>query len=115
METSLNNHMMQLALIGIEHHCHADALAIADWLECEQHAEAASMIRLCSLMGSGKYEEALALGKAAGWPSLTPWLALCELRLGLGVALEQRLLALSQSDEPALRQFADGLRQQVIE
>lgn len=113
MDISLNNQLAQLALIGIEHHCHAEARAIADWLDCEGQAEAACLIHLCSLMGSGKCDEALALGNAAGWPSLSPWLALCELRLGLGAALERRLLALTRGNDPVMQRFAEGIRQAV--
>lgn len=110
----MNASLTQLAMVGIEHHLHTEALLIANWLEqVEQQGEAACLIRLCSLMGTGQCQEALHLGNKEGWPSLAPWLALCEWKLGLGTALDRRLTLLSQSEDPQIVQFALGMRQAV--
>ncbi|MNJ30565.1 Type III export protein PscG [compost metagenome] len=114
MDQSLNNALAHLATLGIEHHRHVEALLIADWLDkVEQQAEAACLIRLCSLMGKGQCQEALIQGAKWGLPSLSPWLALCEWRLGLGAALDRRMAELESSDDPHHVRFAAGMRQAV--
>ena len=41
------------------------------------------------------------------------WFALCEWHLGLGAALDRRLAGLGGSSDPALADFAAGMRAQV--
>ena len=113
MDSSLKGLLAEVALAGTGHHCHAQALHIAEWLDqVEKHSEAACLIRLCSLMTRGDYQQALleGQGKDQDWPSLSPWLALCEWRLGMGSALDRRLAHLALSDDPRLVQFAEGMR-----
>lgn len=113
MDSSLKGLLTEVALAGTGHHCHAQAMQIADWLDqVEQQGEAACLIRLSSLMNRGDYQQALIEGqdKDKDWPSLSPWLALCEWRLGMGAALDRRLAQLALSDDPRLVQFAEGMR-----
>ena len=111
MDSSLKGLLAEVALAGTGHHCHAYAEQIADWLEQVEHQdEAACLIRLSSLMNRGDYQQALIAAQGKEWPSLSPWLALCEGRLGMGAALDRRLAQLAQSDDPRLVQFAEGMR-----
>ncbi|KVV01251.1 MULTISPECIES: YscG family type III secretion system chaperone [Pseudomonas] len=111
MDSSLKGLLAEVALAGTGHHCHAYAEQIADWLEQVEHQdEAACLIRLSSLMNRGDYQQALIAAQGKEWPSLSPWLALCEWRLGMGAALDRRLAQLAQSDDPRLVQFAEGMR-----
>ncbi|MEW9683226.1 YscG family type III secretion system chaperone [Pseudomonas sp. TE50-2] len=115
MEYSLNNLMARLGLLGVEHHHHDEAMAIARWLARQpQTMEAACAIRIAGLMGAGRCEEALAEGNQAPWPSLDPWLALCERQLGYMAALERRLERMAQSEDGDLIRFAEGMRAQVV-
>jgi len=115
MEYSLNNLMARLGLLGVEHHHHDEAMAIARWLARQpQTMEAACAIRIAGLMGAGRCEQALAEGNQAPWPSLGPWLALCERQLGYMAALERRLERMAQSEDCDLIRFAEGMRAQVV-
>jgi type III secretion protein G len=115
MNHSVNNLMARLGLLGVEHHHHDEAMSIAQWLAREPATrEAACAIRIASLMGQGRCEEALAEGNQAPWPSLDPWLALCERQLGYMTALEKRLGRMARSEDPDLARFAEGMRAQVV-
>ncbi|MCE0917191.1 MULTISPECIES: YscG family type III secretion system chaperone [unclassified Pseudomonas] len=115
MNHSVNNLMARLGLLGVEHRHHDEALCIAQWLAREPATmEAACAIRIASLMGQGRCEEALAEGNQAPWPSLEPWLALCERQLGYMAVLERRLEGMAQSGDPDLVRFAQGMRAQVV-
>ncbi|MBC3437505.1 MULTISPECIES: YscG family type III secretion system chaperone [Pseudomonas] len=115
MNHSVNNLLARLGLLGVEHRHHEEALSIAHWLAREPATmEAACAIRIASLMGQGQCEEALAEGNQAPWPSLGPWLALCERQLGYMAALERRLERMTQSQDPDLVRFAEGMRAQVV-
>lgn len=61
----------------------------------------------------GRYQEALVFAHGNPWPALEPWFALCEWHLGLGAALDRRLAGLGGSSDPALADFAAGMRAQV--
>ncbi|MGV7960262.1 YscG family type III secretion system chaperone [Photorhabdus tasmaniensis] len=114
MTRSFKGLLADIALVGSGHHCHDEANTIADWLMLnEEGQEAANLIRLSSLTNQGKYQQALDLGRDLPWPSLEPWLALCEWRLGLASALEQRLTRMADSDDPQLLSFVDGMREQL--
>lgn len=111
MNRSLTSLVAELALAGSGQHCREQAESIADWLEqAEQQPELACCIRLSCLANQGLYREALQLGQGKDWPSVAPWLALCEWHLGLGSALDRRLALLGASDNPLLRTFASGMR-----
>lgn len=111
MKNPLNGPMAELALAATGHHCHEQAELIAQWLDkVERCTEAASLIRVCSLMNQGQYQQALVLAEGYPWISLSPWLALCEWRLGLGTALDRRLAQLAASQDPVLIKFAQGMR-----
>lgn len=110
MNRSLTSLVAELALAGTGQHCYEQAEQIADWLEHAQQAEMACCIRLSSLANQGFYRQALILGQDKDWPAIAPWLALCEWHLGLGSALDRRLALLDHSDDPALREFARGMR-----
>ncbi|ATB63737.1 YscG family type III secretion system chaperone [Pseudomonas mosselii] len=115
MNHSVNNLMARLGLLGVEHCHHDEAMSIAQWLAREPATrEAASAIRIASLMGQGRCEEALVEGNEAPWPSLGPWLALCERQLGYMAALERRLERMALSEDPDLVRFAQGMRAQVV-
>ncbi|WP_323834796.1 YscG family type III secretion system chaperone [Photorhabdus africana] len=114
MTRSLKGLLADIALVGSGHHCHDEANIIADWLMSgEEEQEAANLIRLSSLTNQGKYQQALDFGRDLPWPSLEPWLALCEWRLGLASALEQRLTRMAGSSDPQLLSFVDGMREQL--
>lgn len=68
---------------------------------------------ISSLANQGCYQEALAFAHGNPWPALEPWFALCEWHLGLGAALDRRLAGLGGSSDPALADFAAGMRAQV--
>ncbi|MDD7786980.1 YscG family type III secretion protein [Pseudomonas mosselii] len=53
-------------------------------------------------------------GQPGPWPSLEPWLALCERQLGYMAVLERRLEGMAQSGDPDLVRFAQGMRAQVV-
>lgn len=115
MNHSVNNLLARLGLLGVEHRHHEEALCIVQWLAREPETmEAACAIRTACLMGLGRCEEALAQGNQAPWPSLGPWLALCERQLGYMAALERRLEGMAQSGNPDLVHFAQGMRAQVV-
>lgn len=110
MDMPVKNLIARLGMLGVEHHCNEEALSIAQWLAREPDtAEAACAIRMAGLMGLGRCSEALAEGKLAPWPSLGPWLALCEYELGHISALDQRLEQMMHSDDPELVRFAEGM------
>lgn len=114
MNTQLKRQLAEIALAGTGHHCHQEAITIADWLAGESEMmECVTLIRLSSLMNRGDYQAALQLGEAHCTPDIEPWLALCEWRLGQLDALAARLLRFEQSERPALLQFAAGLREQM--
>lgn len=114
MNIQLKRWLAELALAGTGHHCHREAVAIADWLAGEPGmGECVTLIRLSSLMNQGDYQEALLLGEELGTPDVEPWLALCEWRLGRHDDLAARLARLEASDQPARRLFAAGLREQM--
>ncbi|WP_429035266.1 YscG family type III secretion system chaperone [Aeromonas veronii] len=114
MNLELKRQLAELALAGTGHHCHQEAATIADWLAAESEmAECVMLIRLSSLMNRGDYQAALQLGGEHYTPDIEPWLALCEWRLDQHDALAARLLRLEQSGQPALQQFAAGLREQM--
>lgn len=113
MDTSLIRELAELALAGSGQHCHEEALCIAEWLERLGQDEAARLIRISSLANQGRYQEALAFAHGNPWPALEPWFALCEWHLGLGAALDRRLAGLGGSSDPALADFAAGMRAQV--
>ncbi|EMO9594581.1 YscG family type III secretion system chaperone PscG [Pseudomonas aeruginosa] len=113
MDTSLKRELAELALAGSGQHCHEEALCIAEWLERLGQDEAARLIRISSLANQGCYQEALAFAHGNPWPALEPWFALCEWHLGLGAALDRRLAGLGGSSDPALADFAAGMRAQV--
>ncbi|UNP89616.1 YscG family type III secretion system chaperone [Aeromonas encheleia] len=114
MNAQLKRQLAELALAGTGHHCHQEAATIADWLAGETGmAECVTLIRLSSLMNQGDYQGALLMGAAQGSPDIEPWLALCEWRLGQSDALAARLARLEASTQPALQQFAAGLREQM--
>lgn len=103
--------MAELAMLGLEHRCYEEAQAIADWLQhVEQKVEAACAIRVFSAVVQGHCEEALLLEKAHSCESLSPWYALCELRLGMRKELALRLGRLLESRDPQLVQFARDMR-----
>lgn len=107
--------MARLGLLGVEHRHHEEALSIAHWLARQPETmEAACVIRVAGLMGAGRCEEALAQGVQAPWPSLGPWLALCERQLGYMAALERRLEHMAQSEDADLIRFAESMRAQVV-
>lgn len=110
MNRSLTSLVAELALAGSGQHCHEQAEQIADWLEHAQQPEMACCIRLSSLANQGLYRQALILGQGQDGASIAPWLALCEWHLGLGSALDRRLVLLEHSDDPAVREFARGMR-----
>lgn len=114
MNIQLKRWLVELALAGTGHHCHREAVTIADWLAGEPGmGECVTLIRLSSLMNQGHYQEALLLGETQGTPDVEPWLALCEWRLDKYDELALRLARLEASDQPALRQFVAGLREQM--
>ncbi|MGL5812108.1 MAG: YscG family type III secretion system chaperone [Aeromonas sp.] len=114
MNIQLKRWLAELALAGTGHHCHREATTIADWLADDPGmGECVTLIRLSSLMNQGHYQEALLLGETQGTPDVEPWLALCEWRLGKHDELAARLARLEDSDQPALRLFAAGLREQM--
>lgn len=113
MDTSLIRELAELALAGSGQHCHEEALCIAEWLERLGQDEAARLIRISSLANQGRYQEALVFAHGNPWPALEPWFALCEWHLGLGAALDRRLAGLGGSSDPALADFAAGMRVQV--
>ncbi|WP_252091016.1 YscG family type III secretion system chaperone [Pseudomonas sp. MWU13-3659] len=110
MDMTLENLLARVGMLGVEHNCNDEALLIARWLALEPATqEAAAMLRISSLMGLGRCDEALAEGNKAPWPSLGPWLALCERRLGCMAALDRRLDSMLLSDDPGLVAFARGM------
>ena len=113
MDTPLIRELAELALAGSGQHCHEEALCIAEWLERLGQDEAARLIRISSLANQGRYQEALVFAHGNPWPALEPWFALCEWHLGLGAALDRRLAGLGGSSDPALADFAAGMRAQV--
>ncbi|ATD40610.1 YscG family type III secretion system chaperone AscG [Aeromonas salmonicida] len=115
MNPQLKRQLAELALAGTGHHYHQEAATIADWLAgAPDMTECVTLIRLSSLVNRGDYQGALLLGQESCTTDIEPWLALCEWRLGQQEALAARLLRLEQSDQPALQQFAVGLREQMI-
>jgi type III secretion protein G len=114
MNTQLKRQLAEIALAGTGHHCHQEATTIADWLAGEpEMAECVTLIHLSSLMNRGDYQGALLLGQESCTADIEPWLALCEWQLDLHDALALRLVRLEQSGQPALQQFAAGLREQM--
>lgn len=114
MNIELKKLLAELALAGTGHHCHREAASIADWLDHETSmAECVTLIRLSSLMNQGDYQGALLLGRTQSSPDIEPWLALCEWRLDMHDELAVRLTRLEDSGQPALQQFAAGLREQM--
>ncbi|KUE80862.1 preprotein translocase G [Aeromonas schubertii] len=111
MEPTLKGLLAEIALAGTGHHCHEEAAHIADWLQLVDAKEAATLVRVSSLMNRGKYQDASQL--AAGSPELEPWQALCEYRLGHSAALAQRLERMELENNPALREFVRGMKEQM--
>lgn len=115
MDISLNNLMARLAMLGVEQHLNEEALCIAQWLtQDQQTAEVACAIRITSLMGMGRCADALVEGSKNSWPSLDPWLALCEQQLGHEGAMACRLERMMKSDNPDLILFAQGMRRRRV-
>lgn len=113
MTKKFNKLLAELAVAGAGHHYHAEAEAIAKWLdEVEHKGEAAMLIRLQSLMNQGKYQEALNLPGVEQFSALAPFLLFCEWRLSKGSAFDTRIEELYASDDPLAVRFADGMRLQ---
>ena len=111
MEPTIKGLLAEIALAGTGHHCHQEAMHIADWLHQVGAEDAANLVHISSLMNRGKYQEASLL--AAGSPELEPWLAMCEYRLGHSAALAQRLERMAQGSNPALQEFVRGMKEQM--
>lgn len=71
-------------------------------------------IRVFSYVAQGRCEEALLLEREQDMESLSPWFALCELRLALRARLEERLVRLLKSKDPQLVAFAKQMQVLIV-
>lgn len=104
---SLPSLLAEIALAGSGNHCQQESNMIADWLQSQPNTEeSVGLIRIMNLMNHGEYEAALAVPNLDKYEALSPFLALCEWRLGRVNELDARLQVLAQSDNAELKALA---------